>query len=323
MKALAPDRLPAIGPAAVTMGVFDGVHLGHQHLLAATAGEARRRGAASVALVFEPHPDEVLRPGTRVPRLAPPADTLARIVTAGIDHALPLRFDDALRSLDPDQFLDALAPAIELRALVMTPESGFGRGRSGTPERMRSLGAERGFATIVVEPLLDDGSAVSSSRVRSALAAGDLETARRLLGRAPLLAGTVVRGEGRGRDLGVPTATLEFGYLPALPAAGIYRSRVAAPGRGVGPAHPALVSIGVRSTFHDEGSLMVEAYLLDWDGDLYGAELRCHLVDRLRHEQPFESAEALMAQMRAVEAEARRRFAADPGGLMAGEAGLW
>ncbi|HET7645261.1 MAG TPA: riboflavin biosynthesis protein RibF [Candidatus Limnocylindria bacterium] len=303
------ERLPAIGPAVITLGVFDGVHRGHRAILEATTTAARERQAASVALVFTPHPDEVLRPGTTVPRLLPPERSLEAIEAVGIGHAIPVRFDDELRSLAPEAFLAALAPAIELRGIVMTPGSAFGRGRAGTLARVREIGDGAGFDAIAVDPLLIDDAPVSSSRIRDALAAGDLDAARRLLGRAPVLEGTVIHGDRRGRELGFPTANLGFDYPPALPALGIYLGRVSCPAREVGPDHPALVSIGVRPTFHEHGLLLVEVYLLDWDGDLYETTLEVALEARLRDERRFTSVDELVAQMRADEAHARRLLA--------------
>lgn len=305
IEPLAIDRLPPIGPAVITMGVFDGVHRGHQLVLDTTQGAARHADAASVALVFDPHPDEVLRPGSQVPRLAPLEENLARITARGIGRALPIRFDDALRALAPEAFLAALTPALELRGLVMTGASAFGRGRSGTPERMRALGAERGFEVTVVEPLQVDGEAVSSSRVRATLLAGDLPAAVELLGHRPVLIGRVVHGDGRGRELGFPTANLAFDYRPLLPPLGIYLGLVAVPERGVGPDHPALISIGVRPTFRSAAGVLVEVYLLDWSGDLYDATLRVDLVGRLREERRFDDVAELVQQMRRDEASAR------------------
>lgn len=299
--------VPSIGPAVITLGVFDGVHRGHRHLLDVTTRAARARGAASVALIFAPHPDEVIRAGTRVPRLLPPSETLARLRSL-IDHAVEIRFDDELRALPPEDFLGALRPGIELRAIVMTPESAFGSRRAGTPERVARIGAERGFEVVAAEPLVHAGAPVSSSRIRAALESGDVEEAGALLGAAPLLRGVVVHGDRRGRELGFPTANLAFDYVPALPALGIYLGRVSVPERGVGPGHAALVSVGVRPTFGGDGGVLVEVYLLDWDGDLYDAVLSVELVARLRDERRFGSADALVAQMRDDEAEARRRL---------------
>lgn len=300
--------VPAIGPAVITLGVFDGVHRGHRHLLAATTAAAHERDAASVAIVFTPHPDEVIRPGTVVPRLVPPDVTLDRLRDA-VDHAVEIPFDERLRSMEPHEFLESLAPAMELRGIVMTPDSAFGRRRAGTPERVAEIGAASGFDMILVEPLIAAGEPVSSTRVREALASGNVEQAHDLLGSAPVLRGTVVHGDQRGRELGYPTANLAFDYPPALPALGIYTGRVRVPERGVGPDHPALVSVGVRPTFHDDGRILVEVFLLDWDGDLYDAVLEVTLEARLREELRFESVEALVLQMGADEREARTRLA--------------
>ncbi|MEO6295351.1 MAG: riboflavin biosynthesis protein RibF [Candidatus Limnocylindria bacterium] len=302
--------IPSIGPAVITMGVFDGMHRGHRHLLAGTIAAARERDAASVALVFSPHPDEVIRPGSVVPRLLPPEITMERLEGTGLDRAVVIGFDDALRSLAPEAFLDALAPGIELCGIIMTPNSAFGRGRAGTAERVGQIGVERGFDAVVVEPLLVDGAPVSSSRIRSTLSDGDVATAAELLGGPPLLRGTVVHGDRRGRELGFPTANLAFDYTPALPALGIYLGRVEVAERGVARGHPALVSVGVRPTFHRDGRIQVEVYLLDWDGDLYDATLTLELEERLREERRFESVEALVKQMRADEVEARRLLGA-------------
>ena len=298
--------IPRIGPSVITIGVFDGVHLGHRQILAETVRMARERGARSAALVFSPHPDEVLRPDTAVERLLPPEETLARISAAGINEPLEIAFDDALRALTPEEFLAELKPSIELRGMAMGAGSAFGRGRTGTPERVAQIGALRGFHVTTVEPVLLDGEPISSSRTRVALRAGDLDIVRRLMGDSPLLRGVVVAGDRRGRTLGFPTANLAFGYSAALPTLGIYLGRVSVAERGVGPGHPALVSVGVRPTFHDSGHVLVEAYLLDWDGDLYDATLDLELVTRLRDELRFDSADELITQMRADETEARR-----------------
>jgi riboflavin kinase / FMN adenylyltransferase len=306
MTAVEVGRLPRIGPAVVTLGVFDGVHVGHRELLAGTIAAARRLEATPVALLFSPHPDEVIRPGTVVPRLLPPDVTLARVGRVGV-QPIEVRFDEELRSLTPEAFLDALAPGIELRGLAMTPDSAFGRRRSGTLERVREIGRERGWETIPVSPATEDGAPVSSSRIRDLLGSGDVSGATRLLTEPPLLRGIVVHGDSRGRLLGYPTANLAFDdYTPVLPALGIYVGRVSVPERGVGPRHPALVSVGVRPTFGDHGAVLVEAFLLDWDGDLYDARLELELTARLRDERRFPTAEALVEQMRRDEAQARR-----------------
>jgi riboflavin kinase/FMN adenylyltransferase len=284
-----------IGPVAVALGVFDGVHRGHRVVLSATREAAAARGARPVALVFDPPPVEVIRPDQRLERLAPLGENLDRIDAAGV-RPVAVRFDAALRDLPAEVFLDRLGPGLQPVAVVMTPDSAFGKDRAGTPDRLREVGDQRGFEVALVEAESDDG-VISSSRIRAALAAGDVATAGRLLGRPPALTGTVVRGDGRGRELGYPTANLSFAYRPALPAIGIYA------GWAIGQR--ALVSIGRRPTFHDDGEVVVEAHLLDWDGDLYDTELRVEVAERLREERRFGSVEELVAQMREDEAAAR------------------
>jgi riboflavin kinase/FMN adenylyltransferase len=284
-----------IGPVALALGVFDGVHRGHRVVLAATREAAAVRGGRPVALVFDPPPIEVIRPDQRLERLAPLGENLDRIAAAGV-RPLAVRFDAALRDLPAEVFLDRLGPGLQPVAVVMTPDSAFGKDRAGTPEWLREVGAQRGFEVVLVEAEADDG-VISSSRIRAALVAGDVATAARLLGRPPALTGTVVRGDGRGRALGYPTANLSFAYRPALPAIGIYA------GWAIGQR--ALVSIGRRPTFHDDGDVVVEAHLLDWDGDLYDTVLRVEVAERLREERRFGSVEELVAQMRDDEAAAR------------------
>jgi riboflavin kinase / FMN adenylyltransferase len=303
-RAVAVAELPPIGRAVITIGVFDGVHLGHRAILDATRATAVIAGAASVALVFDPPPDEVLRPGTSVPRLAPLEVNLSRIAALGIEHPLPLRFDDALRQLSAEAFLDALAPSLELVGLTMAAGSAFGRDRGGTTERMRALAMQRGLAFDVVDPVEVDGMTVSSTRIREAVAAGDVATTRRL-GVAPYLEGIVVEGDHRGRELGFPTANLRFDYTPAMPALGIYAGRIAEAEGRAERGHPALVSIGTRPTFHEAAQVLAEVHLLDFDGDLYGIRLGVELLARLRDERRFPDAEALVAQMRR-DAEAGR-----------------
>ena len=296
MDALSLTELPPIGPAVVTIGVFDGVHLGHRAVLEATRATATRLGAASVALVFEPPPDELLQPGSHVARLAPLAVNLARIEAGGIDRAIPVRFDEHLRWLTAEAFLEALAPAIALRGLVMARGTAFGRDRRGTVQRMQQLAADRGFSFVVVEPVKVGEEVVSSTRIRQAIGEGDLAAALEL-GATPYLEGTVVVGDQRGRELGFPTANLRFDYAPAMPALGIYAGRLTL-GPGVPPGQPSLISIGTRPTFHDAGEVLAEIHLLDFNGDLYGARLGVELLARLRDELRFDDAAALVAQMR-------------------------
>jgi riboflavin kinase/FMN adenylyltransferase len=290
------EELPSIGAAVVTLGVFDGVHLGHRAIIEATRSLAAARGAGSLALVFDPPPAEVLKPGTIVPRLAPLRVNLRRIEAAGVDRAMPIRFDDALRELTADEFLDALSPAANVVGLVMSSRSAFGRDRGGTPARMQQLGADRDFEVRVVEPIEVGSAIVSSTRIREAIGGGDVKEAQ-ALGVMPYLEGIVVTGDRRGRELGFPTANLRLDYAPAMPALGIYAGRLTEGGPSVTAGHPALISIGTRPTFHDGSEVLAEVHLLDFDDDLYGALLGVELVARLREERRFEDVDALVAQM--------------------------
>lgn len=293
--AVSPADLPALGRAVVTMGVFDGVHLGHRAILEATREEAAEGGMTSLALVFDPPPDEVLRPGTSVARLAPLAVNLKRI-EALVERAIAIHFDETVRELTAEAFLAALAPAVALGGLTMSSRSAFGRDRGGTTPRMQQLGAERGFTVRLVEPVEVGGAIVSSTRIRAAIAGGDVEGAR-ALGVVPYLEGIVVAGDRRGRELGFPTANLQFGYRPAMPSLGIYAGRVTEAGPSVMAGHPALISIGTQPTFHDGAEVLAEVHLLDFDGDLYAERLGVELFARLRDEQRFADADALVAQM--------------------------
>ncbi|MEX0710575.1 MAG: riboflavin biosynthesis protein RibF [Chloroflexota bacterium] len=294
-------ELPPIGLAVVTMGVFDGVHLGHRAALDATRAAAAERRASSVALIFDPHPDEVLGHGIVVPRLAPAAVNLTRMAKLGIQHTVAIRFDEDLRALTAEDFLAALRPAIELRGLVMGRHSSFGREQGGTVDAMTRLGATSDFEVVVVERVEVDGAVVSSTRIREAIAVGDVAAAA-LLGAPAYLEGQVIEGDRRGRTLGFPTANLRFAYQPAMPALGIYAARVA---RGGPPHQAALVSIGTRPTFGESGAVVAEVHLLDYDGDLYGTLLGVELVARLRDELRFDDAAALVEQMHRDAAAAR------------------
>jgi riboflavin kinase/FMN adenylyltransferase len=297
VRTFSVGEVPAIGAAIVTMGVFDGVHLGHRAILEATRAAATEQGVRSAALVFDPPPDELLRPGTVVTRLAPPAVIVSRIEAMGIDRALLIHFDEPLRELTAEAFLDALSPAIELRGLVMSRRSAFGRDRGGTVDRARQLGADRGFSVVVVEPVEIDAVIVSSTRIRQAIGAGDLQAAQRM-GVRPYLQGIVVGGDRRGHDLGFPTANLRFDYVPAMPPLGVYAGRVTFAAAAVSSGQPSLISIGTRPTFHVGGEVLAEVHLLDFEGDLYGTQLGVDLVARLRDERRFTEVSALVEQMR-------------------------
>ncbi len=287
----APLGLPS---PAVTIGNFDGVHRGHQALVRETVAHARAAGGAAVALTFDPHPARVLAPDRVPPALSTPAQKAELLEALGVDTLVVLPFTRAVAGLSPDAFArDVLAVALGARHVVVGETFRFGHRQAGDAAILARLGGALGFTVQAVAPVLDDGRPVSSSRVRDALAAGDVAHAAALLGRAYFLDGTVVEGDRRGRTIGVPTANLETdGAL--LPARGVYAGPCRLPD---GRAALAVVNVGQRPTFGGR-TVTVEAHLVDFAGDLYGAHLRQSFAVRLRDEQRFPGVEALVAQIR-------------------------
>ncbi len=293
--------------AVVTIGNFDGVHRGHQHLIALTRAEARDRGAPAVVLTFEPHPREIFHPERPLFRLTPEREKLALLKRFGVDGAVVRRFDGALASLTAEAFVDALLVSeIGATGVVVGHDFHFGRGREGTPERLRELCAARGLTVTIVPPVLEKGVVVSSSAIRKALEAGEIVAANALLGYAWFVCGEVRHGEKRGRSLGYPTANLGLRESCAL-RYGIYAVRV----RAAGETRDGVASFGRRPTF-DNGAPLLEVFLFDFSGDLYGQSLEVAFLAWIRGEERFSSAEALVARMDRDATEARRLLAALP-----------
>jgi riboflavin kinase/FMN adenylyltransferase len=295
--------------AAVAIGVFDGLHIGHRAILDRALERARERAAPSVVMSFDPHPDVVLKRGDfRIPPPLTPLGEKRALLSAmgvGVFHVLP--FTRELAALEPEAFVDRhLVEPFSPFALVVGEGFALGRGRSGTCERLRAIGATRGFTVDEVPLVVLDGEPVSSTRIRARLAEGAVADAARLLGRRYALTGMVVTGDGRGRELGFPTANLRLDAERLLPGDGIYA--VLARIGGEGAWRPAAMSIGMRPTF--DGQLRtLEVHLLDWKGDLVGRTMTVEFVDWLRPELHFESAEALVEAMDRDVAETRRRLA--------------
>ena len=293
---------PDARPGAVALGAFDGIHLGHRAILGRAVTLARERGLEALACTFDPHPLEVLQPDRAPLPITTLVDRLQLIAETGIDTAVVVAFTRALAALEPEAFVrDALAGTLRAREIVVGFNHRFGRGARGDARLLETLGPSLGFRTHVVAPLEVDGVPVSSSEIRAALGRGDLERATRLLGRPYALGGEVVRGAGRGRTLGFPTANVRMDLrLPLAPGVYVCRARV-------GPAeYRAVVNAGVRPTF-GETELAVEAHLLDFSGDLYGQRINLTFLRRLREERRFPSVEALREQIVADVAAARRK----------------
>jgi riboflavin kinase/FMN adenylyltransferase len=303
---------PRATAASVAVGNFDGVHRGHQALVAAAVARSREGGGPAVVLTFDPHPARVLRPQAAPAALTTLAQKEELVAALGIDRLVVVPFDARLAALSPEAFArEVLQQALGARHVVVGESFRFGKGREGDPRRLEALGAGLGFAVEVVPPVLEGGRPISSSRVREALARGDVAEARRLLGRDYFVDGEVVRGDGRGRSIGVPTANLAP-ERQILPANGVYAARCRPGELGW---HTAAVNVGERPTFGG-GRVRLEAHLLDFDGDLYGSRLRVAFHERLRGEQRFEGKDALVAQIRKDIDAARARLPRPGGGAV-------
>jgi riboflavin kinase / FMN adenylyltransferase len=299
-----PRGLPPDGRGTVvTVGTFDGVHRGHRAVLDEIGRRAEATGRRSVLVTFHPHPLRIVRPEAAPPLLTTPVEKKEILAESGLDWAVFLDFTPALSRLTPRQFVErVLVDRIGVSELVIGYDHGFGHGRTGDADTLRAVGRELGFSVDVVPPVLLGEDSISSSRIRRAVASGDMAGAAGGLGRFYSARGVVVRGDGRGRGLGFPTANLHIGDPDKLlPPAGIYAVFVVV--RGVGRLLGAL-HLGPRPTF--QGSLpTVEVHLMDWEGDLYGEEIRIDFVEWLRDVLPFGSVRALVDQMRLDVARAR------------------
>ena len=292
---------------AVAIGNFDGVHLGHQALVRAAGERAAASGARLAVLTFEPHPREYLEPAAAPPRLMRPFEKCAVLAGLGVERLIVLRFDARLQRQTPEEFIErVLCQGLDTRQVVVGEGFRFGSRRSGSLETLRVAGAARGFEVLTVPTVLADGERVSSTRIRAALAAGDLATAARLLGRPYALAGRVVAGLRLGRRLGYPTANLRL-HRRTAPLSGIFAARV----QGIAgrAAAAAVASLGTRPTVGGVETLL-EAHVFDFDGDLYGERLAVEFIAKLRDEEKFASLDAMVAQMHADAARAREILAA-------------
>lgn len=298
------------GPIALTLGNFDGVHVGHQTIIRAAVAQARALGGESVAVTFEPHPMAVLAPARAPALLQSLADRLAVFRQLGLDLVVLQRFTRAFAALEPEAFVrDFLLSRLDLRHVVVGYNVNFGRGRSGNVDTLRTLGAVCGFTVDIVGPVTEGGTKVSSTALRRVLREGDVGQALRFLGRPYTLRGRVVAGERRGRLLGFPTANLHVRSRMLLPADGVYAIAATVDGRRVA----GVLNIGVRPTFGEQRHT-IEAHLLDWSGELYGRLLTVALLERLRDERAFGSPAALREAIAADVARARVVVAAhDPG----------
>ena len=291
--------------SAVTIGTFDGVHLGHRALIALTVAEARARGITPVVLTWDRHPAATLRPETAPPMLSSPERKIELLKETGADVVAVLPFDVPLSQRAPESFVqDVLVKGLGARLVLVGKGWRFGRGRGGTVELLEELGRDLGFEArgVTLEEVGDE--AASSSRVRKAVTSGDLALAERLLGRPFDLDGVVEHGDARGAGLGFPTANVAIDPTIAAPPVGVYAGRAAPAASAGGPREraaqswfPAATNVGVNPTFGGSGPPRIETYLIGFDGDLYGRTVRVEFWERLRDEKRFDSVDELIEQM--------------------------
>lgn len=291
-------------PSALTIGVFDGVHLGHRYLIDRLMESAKSAGFLSGVVTFDTHPDNVLAPQRNVLYLTTIEERLTLLGELGLDCTVVLPFTRELAETSARDFILSLIRQLHMTELWIGPEFALGRDRQGDAAYLRTLGRELGFRLEALEPLLHEGKIISSSNIRALLREGRVTEASHLLGRYPTVVGKVVRGTRRGQKLGFPTANLAVDERIMIPANGIYAVRV----RWGTANHQGVVNIGVRPTFEDHGERIVEAHVLEFTGDLYGRILEVEFIERLRPERRFESAKALIAQMKEDIAQTRRLF---------------
>lgn len=281
------------GRCVVSIGVFDGVHRGHQELIGRAVRRARASGLPSLVMTFDPHPSEVVRPGSHPPVLTPVGRKADLVEQLGVDVFCVLPFSTEFSRMPPDEFVHVvLVEKLHAAAVVVGENFRFGHKAAGDLEELRTLGAKFGFSTEGVPMLRDDDVTLSSTFVRSSIDAGEVGQAARVLGRPHRIDGIVVRGEGRGRQLGFPTANVHSERHVAVPADGVYAGWAVLRGE----RRPAAISVGTNPTFEGR-TRTVEAFILDFDEDIYGCELGVEFVERIRGMEKFDRVEDLVEQM--------------------------
>lgn len=289
--------------AVATMGTFDGVHLGHQAILSEVLLRAKAGGKGGIVVTFSPHPQEVVSPQNAPRLLTSPDEKTARIEGLGLDALVFLPFDRKMADLAPEAFnREYLWPRLGMSIMVLGQDSKFGYQRRGDVCLFSKLGEELGFKVVSIPPVLDGGGAISSTRIRNLLSAGEVREAAKLLGRPYILTGKVGIGGERGRSLGYPTANLAIlGERRQMVKEGVYAIKVNYKEQW----HNGLMNIGVRPTFN-ETALEHEVHLFDFSGELYGEVLEVAFIERLRDEKAFPGVPSLLAQIRLDEDQARK-----------------
>jgi len=276
----------------LTIGVFDGVHLGHKYLISQLMEHARQEELLGGVVTFRQHPQEVLSPRTKLPFLTDLGQRTNLLKNEGVDAIITLSFTGEVAQLSASQFVSLLKRYLRMRGLLIGPDFALGRDREGKPDVLRRLGQDMNFSVTVIPHIIINGEVVSSTAIRKALADGDMKRVLNLIGRPFSLHGRVITGTGRGLGLGFPTANLNIGPKQALPAEGVYATRAYIDDK----AYQSMTNIGKRPTFGDN-QRTVEVHILDYGNELYGRKLKIDIIKRLRGERQFDSIEELKKQI--------------------------
>jgi len=280
------------GKTLLTIGVFDGVHAGHRYLLEKLQQRAAEKKLLSGVVTFNPHPQSVLHPDNQLPWLSNLEDRVRAFQELGVNIIAVLTFTPKVAQLSARDFMSLLKKHLKMRGIMVGPDFVLGRGQEGNVNLLRTLGREMNFSVEVIPPYTIGGEVVSSTLIRQALIQGDMKKVERLMGRHFYLRGKVITSDKRGRILGFPTANLDIKPQQALPGNGIYATITQVNGK----RFPSATNIGIRPTF-GEGTKTVETHLLNYEGDLYGREIKVEFVQKLRNEQRFPSSEELRIQI--------------------------
>ncbi len=310
MIVLADDTRWSMGPTAVALGMFDGVHIGHRRLINRCTTVAQKEGCYPAVFTFKNHPLAVLKPESMPKLLNSFEEKTHTLSQLGVELLLAKNFDESFAQMDAKEYIQQLVKQLHIKHLILGYDHRFGAGGRGDADLLKSLQAEYGFSIHVVNPVCINDVAVSSTAVRKAVAEADFAAAQLLLGKAYSLTGTVVHGRRVGRTLGFPTANLDFPVDKQLPPNGVYAVWASLPGRL--ERHPAVLNQGMRPTFHRENSA-IEVHLLGYDRDLYGQVLTIEYSAFLRPEKVFASSAELKVQVMQDKQNAQRILASSRG----------
>ena len=300
-----PDR-----DSFITIGVFDGVHLGHKQLISQLKELARQQDSHSIVITFRQHPQEILTPGSPPPFLTDINEKTCLLQKEGVDAVIALSFTPELSRLSAREFVTLLQNKLKMKGLVVGPDFALGRNHEGDIAALRRLGSELGFSVTVIPPLMKNGEVVSSTAIRDALAGGDMEKVRHLLGRPFKLHGRVIHGKGRGTGLGFPTVNLDILPYQAIPADGVYATLACVEDK----IFDSVTNVGRNPTFGNN-ERTIESFLLDFRNNLYDHEVRIDFLRQLRGEITFDSAEDLKKQIAEDILQARRILNEEKNGL--------